>query len=90
MAHETQIYSRGVTKGKTGEIEVWTQFFRYSKALRNMADLADTRFWIGSQKIWDARIYVVRTLSLKDPGFWEVYFSEKLSLSYQIFFQVKI
>ena len=29
-------------------------------------------------------------LTLKDPGFWEVYFSEKWSLSYQIVFQVKI
>ena len=69
MAHETQIYSRGVTKGKTGEIEIWTQFFRYSKTLRNMADLADTRFWIGFQKIWDARIYVVRTL--RSMKFWD-------------------
>ena len=29
-------------------------------------------------------------LTLKEPGFFEVYFSEKWSLSYQIFFQVKI
>ena len=38
----------------------------YSKALRYTAlsctDVADTRFWIGSQIIWDQRIFVVRTL----------------------------
>ena len=29
-------------------------------------------------------------LTLNDAGFWEVFFSEKWSLSYQIFFQMKI
>ena len=29
-------------------------------------------------------------LTLKDPGYFEVYFLEKWSLSYQIVFQVKI
>ena len=39
----------------------------YSKALRYTAssctDLDNARFWIGSKKIWDARIYVVKTLN---------------------------
>ena len=39
----------------------------YSKASRYTAsscmDLDNARFWIGSKKIWDARIYVVKTLS---------------------------
>ena len=39
----------------------------YSKALRYTAssctDLDNARFWIGSQKIWDAQIYVMKNLS---------------------------
>ena len=42
-------------------------FIRYSKASRYTAsrctDLDNARFWIGSKKIWDERIYVVKTLS---------------------------
>ena len=44
----------------------------YSKASRYTAssctDLAGARFWIGSKKIWDERIYEVKTLS--STVFW--------------------
>ena len=44
----------------------------YSKAARYTAssctDLAGARFWIRSKKIWDERIYVVKTLS--STVFW--------------------
>ena len=44
----------------------------YSKASRYTAssctDLAGAHFWIGSKKIWDERIYVVKTLS--STVFW--------------------
>ena len=43
------------------------KYCRYSKASRYTAlsctDLAGARFWIGSKKIWDERIYEVKTLS---------------------------
>ena len=42
-------------------------WLNYSKALRYMAsrctDLDNARFLIGSNKIWDEQIYVVKTLS---------------------------
>ena len=43
---------------------------RYSKALRihGCTDLAGARFWIRSKKIWDERIYEVKTLS--STVFW--------------------
>ena len=44
-----------------------TYFWRYSKASRYTAssctDLDNAHFWIGSKKIWDTRIHVVKTLS---------------------------
>ena len=47
-------------------------FPQYSKASRYTAssctDLDNARFCIGSKKIWDARIYVVKTLS--STVFW--------------------
>ena len=49
---------------------------KYSKASRYTAssctDLDNARFWIGSKKIWDARIYVVRTF--RYTNFWDARF----------------
>ena len=49
----------------------------YSMASR-YTDLDNARFWIGSKKIWDARIYVVR--ALRCTNFW----AARFFLSYTI------
>ena len=65
--------SRGLTVHMFNfAVHIQLQHSIYSKALRYTAssctDLAGARFWIGSKKIWDERIYEVKTLS--STVFW--------------------
>ena len=52
-------------------------------------DLVKKSVWAGKYSMRANRFYV-HVLTLKDAGFLKVFFWEKGSLSYQIYFQMKI